>query len=92
MLAQIGRDSVKRHQDYSWDEFVRYMLKRYPLYMDDFHYLENLAPTIDRPYLEALSNHELAAIEFAEREHLGDSTSEDALETYLSTERPMSPL
>lgn len=91
-LAHVGRESVKHHEGYSWDQFVRYMLRRYPLYMDDFHYLENLAPSIDLPYLQALSNHELAAIEFAERENSGDSASEEALLAYLSTERPTTPL
>ena len=91
-LAHLGSESVKRHQDYNWGEFVDYMLKRYPLFMDDFHYLENLAPVKDRPYLQALSQHELAAIEFAEREFAGDRTSEDALKTYLLVERPVSPL
>lgn len=87
-LATSGRDSVGRHEDYSWDEFIAYILKRYPLYMDDFHNLENMAPDIDLPFLVALSDHEVAAIEFANLEHKGEPQSSVPLTDYLSTTRP----
>ncbi len=87
-LQTLGRASVGRHQDYRWDEFIAYIVKRYPLYMDDFHGLENMAPNVDRPFLEALSAHEVAAIEFANRELVGDPQSCVPLTDYLLTSIP----
>ena len=89
-LEKLGKKAVERHQDHTWNEFIAHILKRYPLYMDDFHGLENMAPVIDLPYLEALSDHELAAIEFAERERAGDKNSVDSLAIYLSRSIPAS--
>ena len=90
-LETSGRASVGRHQNYTWDEFIAYVLKRYPLYMDDFHNLENMAPVIDLPFLIALSDHEVAAIEFANRERDGDPESWVPLTDYLATKIPSAP-
>lgn len=89
-LEALGLESTKAHLSYSWPAFVAHMLKRYPLYMDDFHGLESMAPDADQPYLKALTAHETAAIEFANREKAGDEQSIDSLTRYLSTKRPVS--
>ena len=89
VLADHGIASSKAHDSFSWSEFVAYMLRRYPLYMDEFHALEAMAPTPDLPFLFALTAHETAAIEFAEREANGDQNSIDSLTAYLATKRPV---
>ena len=90
-LKALGVESTKRHMTYSWPEFVAYMVKRYPLYMEEFHGLERIAPNVDQPYLIALTAHETAAIEFANLEAAGDERSIDALTAYLATKRPVAP-
>lgn len=87
-LHALGESHAERHAHYRWNEFVAYMQERYPRYMDDFWRLESLAPDEDLPCLQALTAHETAAIEFANREAAGDPRSIDALSAYLTREGP----
>lgn len=82
-LAAIGKQSIDRHARLTWPEFVTYMANRYPAYMDEFHALENMGPEEDQPYLKALTNHETAAISFANRELAGDRDSTQPMHQYL---------
>ena len=90
-LETLGRADVEEHQEHTWDEFVAYVLERYPLYMDDFHGLENMAPGDDLPFLKALSEHETAVIEFANREAASDPRSIEPLTDYLAVSVPPAP-
>ena len=79
-----GRSYVEVHRSYSWHEFMTYIIKRYPGYLDDFADLENLAPAEDLPALNILTEHEVAVIEFAEMELAGDPDSLIPLNRYLA--------
>ena len=82
-LKNRGRSYLKLHQSYSWSEFMTYVVERYPGYLDDFRTLERIAPTEDLPALNILTDHEIAVIDFAEKELLGDSDSLTPLNRYL---------
>ncbi len=78
-----GKSYVEAHRSYSWHEFMTYIIKRYPGYLDDFAGLENLAPAEDLPALNILTEHDVAVIEFAEMELAGDPDSLIPLNRYL---------
>ncbi len=83
VLQEEGRGHVARHQNYSWHEFMVYIVERYPAYLDDFKALERMAPDEDLPGLEILTEHEVVVIEFAERELSGDANSTAPVLGYL---------
>jgi hypothetical protein len=83
VLKSLGEADVAAHQDYGWHELMAYMVARYPGYVDDFEALERLAPEADLPALKLLTQHEVAAIEFAGREVAGDADSAAPLHRYL---------
>lgn len=83
VLESLGETHIERHRDYSWAEFVRYMIARYPAYVDDFEGLERLAPEVDLPALKVLTHHEVVTIEFAHKEIAGDPDSTAPLREYL---------
>lgn len=83
-LSAIGATKVDAHKHWTWLELVTYMVQRYPRYLDDFAYLENLAPEEDQPPLRFLTRHEVAAIAFAEQELAGDADSASPLNRYLA--------
>ena len=83
VLIEEGRSHVARHQDLSWHEMVTYMATRYPGYIDDFEGLEAMAPPEDLPALKILTEHEHAAIAFANKELAGDADSADPLHRYI---------
>ena len=83
VLESLGASHVERHQGYSWTEFVAYMAARYPAFVDDFEGLERLAPEDDLPALKLLTDHEVVAIEFANKEIAGDPDSLAPLREYL---------
>ena len=82
-LHALGKSYVDLHRSYSWQEFMNYVLERYPAYLDDFTALEQMAPPEDRPALNVLTAHEIAVIEFAEKELRGDPDSLVPLNQYL---------
>ncbi len=82
-LEREGRDHVARHQDLTWTEMVTYMAERYPGYIDDFEGLEAMAPQEDLPALKVLTEHEHAAIAFANKELAGAADSANALHRYI---------
>lgn len=87
-LMQLETETIDRHGAWSWQKLVRYMVERYPLYMDDFEGLEQMAPAPDLPALKFLTAHETAAIEFANLEHAGSKDSEEPLRRYLAAKPP----
>lgn len=87
-LGSLEASTVRLHGAWSWSELVGYMVERYPLYMDDFEGLENMAPEPDLPALKFLTAHETAAIEFANLEHAGVVNSAEPLRRYLASKPP----
>ena len=84
-LKTRGAGHVQRHASFDWLEFMTYMLNRYPGYLEEFTTLERMAPEEDLYALKKLTNHEVAAIEFAKRELAGDPDSLAPLCDYLNT-------
>jgi dimethylamine/trimethylamine dehydrogenase len=82
-LETLGKDWVERHESFKWEELMAYIIDRYPGYLDDFAALERMAPEEDLEALNILTAHEVAAIEFAERELAGDPHSPAPLYHYL---------
>jgi dimethylamine/trimethylamine dehydrogenase len=85
VLAEEGRSHIARHRDMTWPAIVADMAERYPAYIDDFERLEAMAPAEDLPALKILTEHEHAAIAFANRELAGDAQSSDALRDYIES-------
>jgi dimethylamine/trimethylamine dehydrogenase len=83
VIHSDGRSYMEMHQSYSWQEFMTYMTERYPGYIDDFRALEQMAPIEDLKALNKLTDHEVAVIDFAEKELAGDSDSLTPLLKYL---------
>ena len=86
--AALGGSHVARHQDLGWREFVTHMVERYPAFVDEFEALERMAPADDRPALEALTRHEVAAIDFANRELAGEADRAAPLRAYIDSPVP----
>ena len=84
-LKTRGESYVGRHASFDWFEFMTYMVNRYPGYLEDFTALERMAPEEDLCALNNLTDHEVAAIEFAKRELAGDPDSLAPLYDYLNT-------
>ena len=83
VLETLGAAHAERHRNYSWMEFMAYMIARYPAYVVEFEALERLAPEDDLPTLKLLTHHEVVAIEFANKEIAGDPDSLAPLREYL---------
>ena len=82
-LKSEGRSYLELHQSYSWQEFMAYIVERYPAYLDEFNALEQMAPSEDLEALSILTTHEVAVIDFAKKELAGDSGSLAPLLQYL---------
>ena len=82
-LKTRGESYVGRHASFDWLEFMTYIVKRYPDYLEDFTVLKIMAPEEDLCALNILTDHEVAAIEFAKRELAGDPDSLAPLYDYL---------
>ncbi|MEM8841682.1 MAG: FAD-dependent oxidoreductase [Pseudomonadota bacterium] len=82
-LEALGRaDAEAEHRD--WDALIAHMHSYFPDYMDDFAGLEAMAPTGDLPALRLLTRHEVAAIDFLNREVAGEPESAVPLKDYLA--------
>ena len=82
-LKTRGEGHVQRHAAFDWIEFMTYIVNRYPGYLEEFTALERMAPEEDQYALNSLTEHEVAAIEFANRELAGDPDSLAPLCDYL---------
>ncbi len=83
VIEDEGRSYLDEHRSYSWPEFMAYIVKRYPGYLDEFKALEQMAPAADLPALTILTNHEAVVIDFAKKEIAGDPGSLTPLIQYL---------
>jgi dimethylamine/trimethylamine dehydrogenase len=83
VLHQEGLSHVDQHQSYSWNQFMTYIVERYPAYLDEFEDLEAMAPVGDLVALKRLTEHEAVVIDFAHKELAGSQDSVDSLMGYL---------
>ncbi|MEM9061091.1 MAG: FAD-dependent oxidoreductase [Pseudomonadota bacterium] len=81
LRADGKRDADGVPQD--WPTLIGYMADKFPDYIDDFRRLEALAPVEDRSILNRMTQHELDAIEFLERERRGDPDATAPLLRFL---------
>lgn len=82
-LKALAKADLERHESFTWTELMSYIVKRYPGYLDDFEALEKIAPEEDLTTLTILTDHEVAAIKFAEKELIGKADSLTPLHEYL---------
>ncbi len=82
-LHEIGEKNVEESYLMGWKSLVDYMVVRFPKYMPEFHALEAMAPREDSALLRILTEHEAAAIEFANLEKAGNPKSIQPLMKYL---------
>ncbi len=83
-LKTLGESYVKHQKSLDWTEFMKRIVKHYPDYLDDFSGLEKMAPEDDLYALNVLTEHEVAAIDFAKKELAGDPNSVTPLHQYLA--------
>lgn len=83
-LHASGRASAARATG-DFPHFMAEWRRSFPAYMDDFEGLEAMAPPEDLPFLKILTNHEIAAIAFLEREATGARDSTAPMARYLAT-------
>ena len=84
ILELEGQSHVEPHQCLDWSQFMTHIVERYPLYLDEFTALEQMAPEEDLPALQRLTHHEVAVIDFAQREIAGSPASLEPLLEYLN--------
>lgn len=84
LLVDEGRAGADKGPQ-TYPEMVAHMRKTFPAYVDDFEWLERLAPAEDLPVLRRMTEHEVVAIEFLEREAQGAANSAEPLTRYLQT-------
>lgn len=82
-LVPLGENWAKRHGGWSWGDLMKDISVCYPDYVDAFEKLEKMAPGEDLPALKVLTEHEVAAIEFANREIAGELDSAEPIRRYL---------
>ncbi len=82
-LHKVGEENIEKSYLMGWEGFVDYMVARFPKYMPEFHALESMAPQEDWTALKILTAHEVAAIEFANLEKVGNPKSIEPLMKYL---------
>ncbi|MGI9404945.1 MAG: hypothetical protein ACR2O4_01125 [Hyphomicrobiaceae bacterium] len=87
-LQSIGKRDVEQHAGWDWNALITDMSVRYPDYLVEFDSLEKMAPDDDLAPLQFLTEHEVVAIEFANKELAGDADSAEPLRRYLATEPP----
>jgi dimethylamine/trimethylamine dehydrogenase len=69
----------------TYEELLTHMRETFPGYIDDFNKLESIAPKADRAILRRMTEHEIVAIEFFEREAAGAANSTEPLKQYLNS-------
>ena len=82
-LKALAQADIDRHELFTWLQLMSYIVKQYPGYLDDFAALEKMAPEEDLTTLTILTDHEVAAIKFAEKEMLGEADSLTPLHEFL---------
>jgi dimethylamine/trimethylamine dehydrogenase len=68
-----------------WDMLIVEMQKTFPQFIVDFERLEAMAPSDDQPGLKVATAHEVAAVDFLNREAANDAASSEPLRSFLKT-------
>ena len=79
-----GKKEAKLQKEMIWKEFLASIIKTYPLYMDEFEQIINLAPYSDKEFLKLLYEHERVFIDFAQKDIESNPTSLSLLERFIS--------
>ncbi len=82
-LEPLAQPLVAEDGASNWAGYMARMVRVLPGYIADFKALETEGPEEDRPALALLTRHEVAAIEFAEKELAGDPDSLAPIRDYL---------
>ncbi|MEM6305352.1 MAG: FAD-dependent oxidoreductase [Pseudomonadota bacterium] len=82
-LIDQGRADADRGPQ-TYPEMIAYMRKTFPAYIGDFERLEAMAPAEDLPVLKRMTEHEVVAIEFLERQGTGAPDPTGPLTVFLS--------
>ena len=83
LLKDIGKKGLKKVSHLTWEEFIHDIYVKFPKYLVEFDELERIAPESDIGMLKTLTDHEVAAIEFARLEMEGNTNSIDPLMQYM---------
>ena len=83
-LAAAGRAEAERRSGASWRQLVADMASGFPVFVEEFRQIEQLAPAADLSVVRLLTQHEVAAVEFAVLEVRGDADSHCPLEAFLA--------
>ncbi|KAG1700497.1 Trimethylamine dehydrogenase [Nymphon striatum] len=83
-LHELGKMDIDKSFQMGWGGYVDYIVERFPKYMPEFHALEAMAPEEDLAKLKVLTDHEVAAIQFANLEQAGNPDSIQPLLAYLA--------
>jgi dimethylamine/trimethylamine dehydrogenase len=87
-IKALGAAKVAEHGAGSWSDYMTWMVRGLPVFVSEFEELEDGAPEADRAALALLTRHEVAAIEFAERELGGDPDAVAPIRAYLEESAP----
>ena len=79
-----GKKEAKLKKGIVWKEFLASIIKTYPLYMDEFEQIINLAPYSDKEFLKLLYEHERVFIDFAQEDIDSNPASLSLLERFIS--------
>ncbi len=82
-LRTEGREQA-RESAQDWNGLLDEMRKDFPQYVAEFEALEAMAPQADRAILKRMTEHEVVAIAFLEREAAGDADSTAPLDAFLA--------
>ena len=82
-LHRQGRDEARVDGKRSWRELMAFFKNDYLKYIDQFKAMENAGSEQDRSALQALTQHEVALVEFVTRELAGDTNSLQVIEDQL---------
>ena len=83
-LHKLGKMDIDKSFQMGWGGYIDYIVERFPKYMPEFHALEAMAPEDDIAELKILTDHEVAAIQFANLEKTGNPDSIKPLLAYLA--------
>ncbi len=72
---RVSGHAQAQNSSIDWAQLISGMQKTFPGYIGDFERLEAMAPPADLPPLKVLTAHEIAAIDFLEKEANGDPDS-----------------
>ena len=81
----LGVEAALADGEKSWEELVTHFCHDYPPYIEQFEAMQAAGAELDQPALQALTEHEIAIVEFAQRELAGVPNSEKPVEELLKS-------